>query len=282
MLLKNLYNVVPIHESASDWYENKKTYHGVDRYPLVPVGKILPTFLYMTNGDVYVMNGKADIQLYDALTGDAVGKVIEAEVVQYGRDTKPLYIKGMQLVGQKEGVYYYTLKGNDGKEFVSEPFRWVNDEGLIHIRYRRSTRIDAGGVRIEFPTGMYFDMYVRSEIMMPEYQYDSEVEELDGYVFVRKKVSYKKHRFTFLCTDYMAEAVRLIWHCNDVVIEQHGEEYKVDYMDAPDPSWKADNHLMQMDITFRTDTIMQTNGESDENSGVEMLSYDGSFDASFN
>ena len=274
MILKNLWNTIPLHSSADEWYENKKTYHGVDRYPVLPCG-VIPSFsIFMVDN---VATG-ADVVVYNALT-EAQCHTIS---LQASRTASCHYFSGKTVADAVDGIYYYTITAN-GETFISEPFRWESHmDGFVHIHYRRSTNMNIGTRLFFWPTGEYFDLYLPGEIMMPEYQYDEEVEDLDGVQFVRKRVSYKKHKFTTLCTDYTAEALRLMWHCNDITIMQHGETYDVDYMEAPQVSWGDDNHLAEVDLVFHTDNIIQTNGESSENTGVTSRSFDGSFDGSFN
>lgn len=259
MIAKNLFNPVPLHVSKGDWYSEKSTYHGVCRHPIYPTGYVPAMCVSTQRGDmewIKMMLRRVDgteVRVMDAgFSKIALGRNIVSYLI------KPTTFEDVH----DEGVYYVEMD-IDGERVYSEPFMWIRDvKRMIKITYRRTSAIETTENYIRFDEP--YVMYIDSEIMMPEYKYNTEVEELDGVKFVRKKVSYKEHRFTFLCTDYFAEAIRMLWHCNDVVIEQHGERYKVDYMEAPQPSWNADNHLMQMDIVFQTDTIMQTNGGSVE------------------
>ena len=259
MIAKNPYNVIPLHESKDEWYSEKKTFHGVCRHPIMPLGHIPPMSVTPNVGDPNIY--EAVVTLFN-LDGEKVDRFTTGVTpILYARDVKAYFIKQFDFGNEHdEGVYY--VETNIGEDTLySEPFMWIKDTSrLIRIEYMRNSPIVTTDNYIHFED--FFEMYIDSEIMMPEYRYDTEVEEIDGVKFVRKKVSYKEHKFSFLCTDYFAEAVRLMWHCNIIKITQHGNEYNVDYMEAPQPSWNADNHLMQMDIVFQTDTIMQTNGES--------------------
>ena len=54
-------------------------------------------------------------------------------------------------------------------------------------------------------------------------------------------------------------------------------------MDAPDIRWEESNHLCIAAINFKTDTILQTNGEVKRETAVSgHNSYNNSFNISFN
>lgn len=396
MINKNLCNPIPIHWSKNDWYSNKKTYHGVCRHPIAPVGRILPMQLTfgsddfsdnfranvrcfgfigessfweghidykietedkftIRNQDYTLMFAKGDtdnaynisctvrhggyrfeFEVYDwnadyqpreyNVAGTRVGaggarmpfsgRVVIANILfdrmptqQQGlsvhdyatdavvwsgdaditldklRDSARRsdryyggYIREVDTGIRTEGLYYISMTFQ-GHTYYSEPFLWKRVENCVRIEYKRNTPIVTAENGLVF--GGMMQMYLDGEIMSPEYKYNTEVEELDGCKFVRKRVSYKQFKFSTLCTDYMVEAIRLLWHCDYIKMVQHGEEYMVDYMEAPEPSWHADNHIAEVSLKFETDTIMQTNGESSENMRPKGQVFDGSFDRSF-
>lgn len=184
------------------------------------------------------------------------------------------------------GTYYLQVTINSIK-YYSEPFEWIDDASeLVYIRYRRTKPIVDSRNYIDFKSNgaeKYFKMYVQSEVMMPEFTDEEESVQNDGYTFIEKIVSYKTHKFTFPSTEYMADAIRLVRHCNDILISQGGDVYDVDYFAAPKIDWGDSNHFCIVECGFNTDTIIQTNGESaDYIRGNSHGSFDDSFDSSFN
>lgn len=184
------------------------------------------------------------------------------------------------------GTYYLHITINN-VDYYSEPFEWIDDvSSLVYIRYRRTKPIVDTRNYIDFMSNgveKYFKMYVQSEIMMPEFVDNEENVENDGYTFVEKIVSYKTHKFTCPMTEWYADAIRMVRHCNDITIMQNGEVYDVEYFAAPKISWDNSNHFCIVECGFNTDTIIQTNGESlDYMRGNIHGSFDDSFDSSFN
>lgn len=175
--------------------------------------------------------------------------------------------------------------------WYSEPFVWSDNlYDYVHVRYRRTKPIITADNYIAFVDqqgdDIYADMYLPTALLAPPYTFESEVEEVDGYKFVQKLVSYRSEKLEFFCTGYFAEALRILWHCNVRLISQQPEaEHIVDFMDSPEISWDNDTHYCSATITFNADTIMQTNGnvEADlSNIITQHQSFDSSFDSSFN
>lgn len=179
---------------------------------------------------------------------------------------------GIKLSGDwSDGTHYLLLKlGNT--EYYSEPFLWVDDlTGLIKITYRRSTPIITRNDYIPFKrlvdgieTDARFELYVMADLVTPPFYYEEEVDDMDGYKSVSKRVSYKNHKFNiFKCTEYFAEALRLMWHCDVVTVSDTAGTFyhRPDYVDAPQPEWSETAHFCSISLEYHTDTIMQTNGE---------------------
>lgn len=414
MINKNLMNPVPIHSSMNLWYSNRPTNRGVDKYPVCPTGRIMPTSLtfsddssvsvsdrlitftvtqggatqtysltgnimhpeqgYVNNNlgasltitevangytltfnvgntDYYILNTtlvsvrnpdsyrvfteaqlnttgvtyaayntsgtyQADVRWAQTLLSQSfvtssssavqlylvgcnaqstAGTVVNGVTVHVGavplkyQDTSRFgwfWIEGYSLSGQSEGDYF--IRANIfGADYYSEPFHWgTNSNDWLTVTYRRTVPVVCKGNYITFSAGnsaKYLEMYIPATMMKPPYTFDSEVEELDGFKFVQKQVSYHEHKAVFLCTQYFAEAIRLLWHCNIRTISQNGETVDVDYMEPPEVDWGNDCHLCEVTLQFQSDTIVQTNGETAEQSSIGSgTSFDGSFDESFN
>lgn len=181
------------------------------------------------------------------------------------------------------GIYYLKITF-DGTVYYSEPFEWYrNDDArnIIGVAYRRTNPIVTSKNYIPFQYGgqnLSMEMYLPTYEMKPPYKFDSEVDELDGWKYVNKQVSYHQERCEFLCTQYFAEAIRLLWHSNERTVAG----VDVDYMESPEIDWSDDNHVCYVTLLFQCDTIVQTNGEAtDQVSSSDGTSFNGSFNPSF-
>lgn len=192
---------------------------------------------------------------------------------------------GSSVSGVDDGVYYLqTTIG--GITLYSEPFVWISDTSrTAHVNYRRNIPVVTAENCMPFMTAsgeLNMEMYIPAEIMMPPFTFDATVEEMDGRKMVQKLVSYRSDKMQFPCTGYFAEALRLLWHCNDRTITQHSRTHSVDYMEPPEIEWDDDNHLCIATVEFQSDTIVQTNGEAIGQSTISTgVAFNGSFNESF-
>jgi hypothetical protein len=194
-----------------------------------------------------------------------------------------IVIPAKTLLDMSAGMYYMKMTF-DNADYYSEPFEWyrTNDNrNIISVSYRRTSPIVTSKNCISFSYGsqsLSMEMYLPTYETKPPYKFDSEVDELDGWKFVNKQVSYLQQRCEFLCTQYFAEAIRLLWHCN----ERRVAGVNVDYMEPPEIDWSDDNHVCDVTLLFQCDTIVQTNGETAEQvSTSDGTSFNGSFNPSF-
>lgn len=206
---------------------------------------------------------------------DMQGSVMYADTMNVQVDAVPQHVFTEQraytvMIGGSVGFdtagrYYMTFEAPDGKTYYTEPFDWVSDNRIsqmVKIEYRRSLPLLTSKDYIPFTRqgrAISFVMYVDSCVMMPPSYFTEDMEENDGVKSVRKRVSYRNHKFSdHKATEYMAEAYRLLWHCNEVSIN----DTEVDYIDAPEPDWGNDNHFCSVTIEYQTDTIVESNGEA--------------------
>lgn len=194
-----------------------------------------------------------------------------------------IIIPAKTMSGMPVGRYYLRITF-DNVNYYSEPFEWYSSNdgrNIVRVAYRRTSPIVTSKNYIPFHCGgqnVTMEMYLPTYLMKPPYKFDSEIEELDGWKFVNKQVSYHQDRCEFLCTQYFAEAIRLLWHSNERTINN----VAVDFMEKPEIDWNTDNHLCQVVLLFQSDTIVQTNGEAiDQVSASDGTSFNGSFNPSF-
>lgn len=167
------------------------------------------------------------------------------------------------------------LKSHTTLDAVTEPFEFVTlGDKYTKVRYYRSKPVVTAENYIPFQYSggkLFMTAILPMPLMMPPFKFDSEVEDIDGQMFVRKQVSYKSLQCEFPCSSYFADALRLIWHSNARKVYFDGREYIIDFMDVPEVNWESDNHYCIAKLTMRADTIIQTNAEILDKAEVDSL-----------
>lgn len=185
------------------------------------------------------------------------------------------------------GDYYLKLT-IDNVVYVSEIFTWMYDvSSMLHIIYRRTKPIVTEDNFLAFTANgqdRYMEVYLDTEVNDPEYHDEEEQLTADGYVFIQKIVSWFQHTIEYpKCTEIMANTLRIVRHCNDISIAYGGATRPVEYIAAPEFTWEMSHHFCTAKMSFRTDTIVQTDGESENYIlGNTSGSFDQSYDQSFN
>lgn len=176
----------------------------------------------------------------------------------------------------------------DSVTYYSEQFQFTqNLEGLITVSYRRNTPVVTPTEYFTFRrsgSAVRMQMFIPAPLAAPPFEFEEEVTNMDGFEFVSKRVSFIKHHTEFTCSSLFANALRLLWHCNDIKITYEGVTKQVNYMEAPEVRWEESNHLCTVGVNFKTDTILQTNGEiaDDDSTTSTHNAYNNSFNMSFN
>ena len=224
---------------------------------------------YIISGNLHSAKATLNIALYNgdgATIGSATQDVTFDLLPDRHRTAKryaALCLGGIDVLVRGEGVVYGQVEIG-GHTYVTEPWRWKNDMGgFIRVRYRRSRPILTATNYVTYTDNgqaEYAELYLPGMLMKPPYNFEVEMDNRDGYNFVKKQVSYISDQVTILCSGYFAEALRMLWHCDEREYEVEGEMTEVDYMESPEPNW-VDRHLCEVSVVFRSGTVVQTNGE---------------------
>ena len=110
-----------------------------------------------------------------------------------------------------DGQYYAVM--SDGTDtWYSEMFTSSNAaSSYLKIEWWdvEDFVMDAGTIVYTAPT--YRNrLYIPADLAKPEYEFEEESEERDGYVFPIKQISKKTFHFTFLAPEYMLDVMRFI------------------------------------------------------------------------
>ena len=117
---------------------------------------------------------------------------------------------------------------------------------------------DAGA--IAYSNGYKNEMFFDAEIGMPEYEFEEEVAERNGYQFPISQISYKKYKFTILVPEEVCDVMRFIRLSDHIRISTKNDTYE-----APSflmtPTGAEQGSLAEVACEFTTDTVAKKIGK---------------------
>lgn len=178
-------------------------------------------------------------------------------------------------VDTPEGVYYVELY--DGVDrFYSDVFSVVRSmEGFLKIEFWDESSLVFDNGLIDYSTTFKFNLYLKTQLGRPEYPFEEQVEDRDGYTFVEKQVSEKTFKFNFVAPEYLLDAMRLIRMSDNVIVYNKGEVYDVDTF-LISPKWEDGGYLASVEAEFQCDTVLKKIG------GAVLAPSGGGFNNDFN
>lgn len=102
-------------------------------------------------------------------------------------------------------------------------------------------------------------IYISADIAKPEYEFEEESEERDGYTFPIKQISKKTFHFSFLASEYLLDVMRFIRLSDYVEITYKGQRYSVDSF-LLSPEWEDYGDVASVDAEFTTATVAKKVG----------------------
>ena len=108
----------------------------------------------------------------------------------------------------------------------------------------------------------YNQLYLLTDIGMPEYSFTEEGEDRNGYFFPVKQVSEKVYKMTFLATETMCDCLRLACQSDVIKItDRNGKIYDVEHFEM-NVDWLDGGFFAQVECSFETDTVVKKIGKS--------------------
>lgn len=102
-------------------------------------------------------------------------------------------------------------------------------------------------------------IYLPADIAKPEYEFEEESEERDGYTFPIKQISKKTFHFSFLASEYLLDVMRFIRLSDYVEITYKGQRYSIDSF-MLSPEWEDYGDIASVDAEFTTATVAKKIG----------------------
>lgn len=261
----NNLSVLPWYNSLEE-QNSRKSYSYGDIYPLyAEANKLLP---------FQIIRGTRANQVNKVILYDKTGKSI-------ANITQQIIAAGLQIVrfeklgydvivypanfplpiNQLDGIYYMEL--SDGVEtWYSEMFTAVqNVSGYLKIEWWdvENMVFDAGQIVYQNPNFRNV-LYLCTELGKPDYVFEEEGEERDGYFFPEKQISEKTYKCTILAPEYLCDVMRFIRMADFVIVtDKYGRKYNCDTF-LITPKWQTQGNLASVEIEFQTDTVVKKIG----------------------
>lgn len=118
--------------------------------------------------------------------------------------------------------------------------------------------MDAGA--IVYSNGYKNELFFDAEIGMPEYEFEEEVAERNGYQFPISQISYKKYKFTLLVPEEVCDVMRFIRLSDHIYISTRENTYKATSF-LMTPTWAEQGYLAEVACEFTTDTVAKKIGK---------------------
>lgn len=281
MTQNNNISVLPFYTSK-DEQNHRKSYAYGKIYPLFAPADMLLPFQIIRNTRA---NDVTSVVLYDK-TGKQV-----CDITTYMKETGLQIVRFQSLrydvilypsilpmpLNQLDGIYYMSL--SDGVQtWYSEMFTVVQDvSAYLKIQWWDVENLvfDAGQIVYQEPD-FKNTLYLCTELGKPEYEFEEDGEERDGYFFPEKQISVKTYKCTILAPEYLCDVMRFIRMADYIhITDKYGREYDCDTF-LITPKWETQGDLASVEIEFKTNTVVKKIGRG------YILGNKGDFNEDFN
>ena len=281
MIQNNNISVLPFYTSI-DEQNHRKSYAYGKIYPLFAPADMLLPFQIIRNTRA---NDVTSVVLYDK-TGKQVADITTnmketgLQIVRFqslGYDVI-LYPSILPMpLNQLDGIYYMTL--SDGVQtWYSEMFTVVQDvSAYLKIQWWDVENLVFDAGQIVYTEPNYKNtLYLCTELGKPEYEFEEDGEERDGYFFPEKQISVKTYKCTILAPEYLCDVMRFIRMADYIhITDKYGREYDCDTF-LITPKWETQGDLASVEIEFKTNTVVKKLGRG------YILGNKGDFNEDFN
>ena len=281
MIQNNNISVLPFYTSI-DEQNHRKSYAYGKIYPLFAPADMLLPFQIIRNTRA---NDVTSVVLYDK-TGKQVADITTnmketgLQIVRFQsfRYDVILYPSILPMpLNQLDGIYYMTL--SDGVQtWYSEMFTVVQDvSAYLKIQWWDVENLVFDAVQIVYTEPNYKNtLYLCTELGKPEYEFEEDGEERDGYFFPEKQISVKTYKCTILAPEYLCDVMRFIRMADYIhITDKYGREYDCDTF-LITPKWETQGDLASVEIEFKTNTVVKKIGRG------YILGNKGDFNEDFN
>ena len=210
----------------------------------------------ITKFEIYTRDG--------ALVGDYTALINEQITIKafdnFGYDVI-IYPAQLPLFQTFANGQYYAVITDGTNTWYSDVFTAVNDiEPYLKIEWYDNDDfvMDAGRIVYKNPAFKNV-LYLDSAVAKPEYIFEEEGENRDGYFFPVKQISEKRFRFKFFASEYLLDVMRFIRMADYATIYYNGQRYSLDTF-LITPEWEDNGDVASVEAIFDTATVAKKIG----------------------
>lgn len=258
-------SVLPFYEDISE--QNARKWWTYGRiYPLFCKSDGMIPFFIHTNRDAgqtlpnsfrVILYDKNDVQ--QGYLTDVSSNIVA--INDNGKITLQYAGGSARVPASSNGQYYIKVQMIDTLpdtlyEYVSDIFTFVDDiTPYLRIRWWDAHNFDTGNGTIFYEQN-YFqnNVYLQAELAKPEYIFEEEGVNRDGYFFPIKQISEKRFRFSFFASEYLLDAMRLIRMSDYIRIQANGKTYQPDTF-LITPTWENEGDVASVQAEFEINAI---------------------------
>ena len=229
-------------------------------YPLIADTMSLMPFQVSIKGSILTGNILTSAQLVCINTSNERSDITNAlnRVLRVDNSTAENIIvySGNAQLNAAPGQYYIKLVISTGEILYSEIITLVNNiTDYLKIEWwdEENLVFDSGTI---IYNGYKNTLYLDTDIGKPEYKFEEEGKERDGYFFAEKQLSEKVYKFVFLAPEFVCDAFRFVRLSDNIVVHKNGIEYTVDSLLA-EVNWQDQGDLADVSVEFRTGTAVK-------------------------
>lgn len=265
MTQNNNFSVLPWYKKV-DLQNHRKSYAYGNIYPLFCETNVLLPFQIIRKTSVADISEVILYRKDGSIFKDVTQAMKDAglEIVKFedlGVDVILFPARFPMNIGMLDGIYYLSLS-DDVQIWYSEMFTAVNSvKGYLKIEWYdiENSYFDAGLIVYDNPRFKNF-LYLCVELGKPDYQFEEEGEDRDGYYFPEKRISEKTYKCTILAPEYLCDVMRLISLSDYIrVTDKYGQKYNCDTF-LITPKWQTQGDLASVEIEFETNTVVKKLG----------------------
>ena len=209
----------------------------------------------ITNFDIYAKDGEY-IGAYDPATMGIT--VVGFESLGYDVIVFP---GQLPVLSEMDNGQYYAIMSDGTDTWYSEMFTVVNDIApYLKLEWWDAENfvMDAGTIVYRNPVFKNV-LYLDATIAKPEYVFEEEGENRDGYFFPVKQISEKRYRFAFLASEYLLDVMRFVRMADFAQITKNGQTYSLDTF-LITPEWESNGDVASVQAEFDTATVAKKIG----------------------
>lgn len=258
--------------SVLPWYtdikqqDSRKAYSFGEIYPLfAPANMLLPFQVIrdtrengITSFKLFGKDGKL-VKDLTSIINEAGLQICRFESLGYDVIVYPGNL--LLSINQFDGVYYCEM--SDGVQiWWSEMFTAVQDiSSYLKIEWWDVDNFIMESGQIVYSNPKFKNvLYFCADLSRPEYEFEEEGEERDGYFFPEKQISQKTYKSTILATEYMCDVMRFIRMADYIrITDKYGIQYNCDSF-LMTPTWQEQGNIASVEIEFKTDTVAKKIG----------------------